>query len=299
MTENQTDLELVVSRAQNLRPRTKTIYLDAVRSFLAHAGRDPAGWTGLAVESWRDAMREGAQAQTVNLKMAGLKFASKRRAKLAQNPLLDFADAADKLVVERKKKRLALTVEEVGAMIDTCAGGRPIDLRDRAIIVLGVRTGMRREGMAGLTLEDVQLPLVAYTKKGGQRETITVDAECVEALGAWLVVLRDRSIASGKLFRSVGRERLDGTVKVGSGLSINAIAKILKARARKAGVARSISPHILRHTFVSWCFDNGLPDHRIVEMTGHESTRSLDTYRHDVKASSDPVGNHLPPLLRR
>lgn len=290
----QTPLEDAIEKSQKLRPRTKKIYLEAVRSFVAYAGRDPKKWNGMAVEKWREDRLTRVKPQSANLYLAGLRYACKRTAALTGDPRYDFARAVESSRVEQSKKRRALTEEQVFALLDTCERGTPSDLRDAAIITLGVRTGLRRDGMSNLRFEDCENnKAITVTLKGGRRHTIYPDSVCWEALGAWKRWLESAGVKEGRLFRAIGRERIDRSFQVGKSLSPDGIYGTLRNRAKEAGV-KNVSPHVLRHTFVSWCKQMGVPDFRIQAMTGHRSTSMLQTYTTDLEAENQPVGEALP-----
>ena len=61
------------------------------------------------------------------------------------------------------KKSCTLTVDGVRQLLAGCAGDRPADIRDRAIITLATRTGLRRGGIAGIDLADYQPPQLQLT----------------------------------------------------------------------------------------------------------------------------------------
>ena len=104
------ELELVIEGSPKLSPRSKTNYLRAVRSFTRFAGSD---WNGIQVEHWRNQLlMEGLKPQTVNLYLAGLRYASRRRAERRQDPTLDFARYAETLKPDEPAARRALTFDE-------------------------------------------------------------------------------------------------------------------------------------------------------------------------------------------
>ncbi len=149
----------------------------------------------------------------------------------------------------------ALTGDVIEALLRTCWMNRPIDLRDRAILLLAFGSGGRRRSeVAGFRVEDVRFeadlsvgpdspPLPAASLRLGR--TKTTDAgegaiawlvgKPVEALKTWMTVAR---IEKGPLFRPI-----DQWGHVGSGaLSPQAINLIVKKRVALAGSSRISSP---------------------------------------------------------
>jgi integrase len=289
-----TELENVVINSQKLSPRTRSLYLAGVREFLEYAGSQRRNWTGENVENWRDKLKKtGMKPQSINVKLNALRFASRRIADRAGDPKLDFAHFAELLKPSPPKRPHPLTVEQARALVMACAGDKPIDIRDKAIAVLGLRTGLRRAGMCDLKIEDLKGRRLHARIKGGRDIDIVLDDETLTALREWLSVLRSAGENSGPLFRSVSRSALDGTTNIGERLTTDGLYRALKARAKLAGIP-NFYPHVLRHTFVSMAVEAGVPMHRIREMTGQKSDDIVKLYTHDLRGETDPVASHLP-----
>jgi integrase len=272
-----TELEELVASSERLRPRTKIIYLEAVKSFVEAAGSHFSRWTPAAAIKWYQAMLgSDIKAATANIRLAGLKYASKRYAQINQNPSFDFAMPVERRANEQPPHRRALTDAEAQKLLLACEGSRPADLRDKALITLGLGTGMRRMELAGVTFEGfgsdpkTGVPYIKVLQKGGKHHPVPLDNEILVVLGVWMAWLRKAaSIKTGAVFRSLSREYLDRTISVGDGMTPDAIYKIVLARAKKAGIEGGVHPHIFRHTFVTWCQDAGLPATAIAAVTGH------------------------------
>lgn len=56
------------------------------------------------------------------------------------------------------------------------------------------------------------------------------------------------------------------------------IRKILSKYSEKAGLDRNLSPHKLRHFFLTWLKKQGIDDALIQPYSGHESRKSLEVY---------------------
>jgi integrase len=164
------------------------------------------------------------------------------------------------------------------------------------MIVLALRTGVRREGLAELKLEDVDADVsaIVVVLKGGRRHRIVLDAESSSALSAWLRWLSMKSVTGGFVFRSL-RRGIRGWI-VGKRLHVSSINQIFDKVAARAGIDRFF-PHLARHAFISWADAAGVPRRRIAAVTGHRELSGLAPYLHDVDAEDDPVSDHLPSLF--
>ena len=291
-------LEHVVVTSTKKRPGTRTVYQANVCAFVDFVGAGNSTvhvhLTGSDVERWRDALvTRGLSARTINGKLAAIKFASKRLEALGHGR--DFAKAVEFLPVVVEKKRFAPTIERGRRLVDGCRGALPIDLRDRALIVIALRTGCRREGLAELQLVDVEPGASAITVviKGGRRHRIALDPESRAALSAWLAWLAGRGVIDGHVFRSL-RRGISGWM-IGAKLHPSSVNLIFTKRAGRAGAGHWY-PHLSRHAFISWADGAGIARTRIAGVTGHQNLDGLSPYLSDVAADEDPVGGHLPSL---
>lgn len=288
-------LEHVVETSTKKRPGTRAQYLRAIRAFLDFAGRDQARWTGAAVERWRDALlAHGRSPRTINCKLAALKFASKRLEALDLGR--DFAKGVEFLPVVIEKKRFAPAIDRGKQLVDACRGDSGPALRDRALVVIALRTGCRREGLALLQSDDVEPGASAITVviKGGRRHRIVLDPEAREALAGWRAWLASKGITDGAVFRSL-RRGIKGW-SIGTKLHPSSFNLIFKKRAERTDAGHWY-PHLARHEFCSWADGAGVPRARIASVTGHQSLTGLAPYLSDIRSESDPVGAALPSLM--
>jgi integrase/recombinase XerD len=91
----------------------------------------------------------------------------------------------------------------------------------------------------------------------------------------------------------------------GKPLSQRAIQDIVKHTGWKVGVATSVSPHVLRHSFATHCLEAGVPLQVIQHLLGHSRIDTTAIYTHvstdllrSVRSPFDmPVPSQQPPVL--
>ena len=71
------------------------------------------------------------------------------------------------------------------------------------------------------------------------------------------------------------------------------IGKIVKMQAKKAGIQKHITPHMLRHSFATHHLENGVDLRIIQEMLGHRSSKTTEIYTHVSRKSI----KNIPSLL--
>ncbi len=275
--------------------RTKRAYRRCVNRFVSFAGDDPAGWTPLVVASWRDDLLGRVSARTVNKHLYALRTAA-RMYELYDGGR-DFARAVEVVQAPMERKRRALTFEEAVALMQTCDRRMPRDLRDRVALTLGIRTGLRASELVGVQWSGIAGREAQVAAKGRRAHVVILDDDCLAALADWAQWLENTGNSfRGPVLRGVSQQRIDGSYFVRPSLSRQRLHKTLAERGKMAGISRPIHAHLLRHTFVSWALEAGVPPQRVMLQTGHASLATLSRYVTDLQASSDPVGAYLPSL---
>jgi integrase len=278
-----TVLHRIISESPELAKSTRGRYLRDVNAWIAFAGTNPKAWTRYRAQEFYGGMLErGMRPQSANRVMASLRYASSWWAKKENDPNLDFA-VVQKAGPSGKQRRHALEPEEAQALLATCAGDHPMDLRDRALIVVGLETGMRRMSLASMMLEGIKpcrdgYPVVTVPIKGRGTDLFVVPLSdtAIEALAPWRAWLRTQKISSGPVFRSLmrktvttGHRRGFNTHIVGESLTTGAIYQIVTRRARQAGLTH-VHPHIFRHTFITWRMQDNFEPYEVASITGHK-----------------------------
>lgn len=296
------DLLKLVYDARSLRDRTKRAYATGVRQWLEFAGDDPSGWTPIQAQAFYDHMLTRLSPKTLNnVTLVGLQFVFDRAAALYGTPNPIGAIDPVKPPADRDVVRRALTAPQVKALVAACAGPRLIDRRDRAIVILGLYTGMRAMSLAAVETwepgDDETYWFCRVPLKGGALYSVPVDARVRHALTPYT-----NDVPSGRLFRQI-RVRVtpvgDTEAPVG-GLSEDGVYRAL--RTRGAGAGLTFHPHLLRHTFVTWCRSGGVDELRVAAVTGHKprsAVRMLDTYTDQRQLAREAARQCYEAITRR
>jgi integrase/recombinase XerC len=163
-----------------------------------------------------------------------------------------------------------LPIDESEALLRVAAPPAAGGARDRAILELFYATGIRVAELAGLDVEDLDLRegAVRVLGKGRKERIVPVGRKAVEALRAYLG--REGERERGPVF-------LNGR---GGRLTVRSVHRIVRARARAAGLHRRVSPHTLRHTFATHLLDAGADLRLIQELLGHARLGTTQKYTH-------------------
>jgi integrase/recombinase XerD len=184
-----------------------------------------------------------------------------------------------------------LAVEEVEKLIRQPDTGTPRGLRDRALIEVLYATGLRVSELIHLRASDLNLEAgyLSCTGKGNKQRLVPVGAEATKWLERYIREARPVLVgkrASPWLFVSA---------RGGGGLSRVGFWKILKGYGRKAGLSRSLSPHVLRHSFATLLLEHGADLRAIQMMLGHADLSTTQIYTHVLEARLRAVYDRFHP----
>ncbi len=183
-----------------------------------------------------------------------------------------------------------LTRDEVQALLAACdrmapartARRRPFQMaratavRDKAILLTLLDTGLRASELCALTVGDVDLTsgeVRVRRGKGGRGRLVYLGAAARRAV--WRSLL-ERGRPTGEVPLFVGR---DGR----SPLTPDALLRLLKRLGERAGVA-DVHPHRLRHTFATEFLRNGGDVLTLQRLLGHRSLAMVQRYAEVVAA---------------
>jgi site-specific recombinase XerD len=177
-----------------------------------------------------------------------------------------------------------LSPAEVTAIIGACSGRAPTGIRNRAMLTLLYRSGLRVSEVLALRPSDVDMgkhSIRLLDTKSGRAQTRGWHPSADDALARWIDTRRALSIN--------GRARLFCTLQ-GGPLSDDYVRGLLRRLAGKAGIEKRVHPHGLRHTYAVELEAAGLTVSEISKLLGHSSigvtARYLDhlTNRQAVEA---------------
>jgi len=187
----------------------------------------------------------------------------------------------------------ALSVGEIGALLDTCAG-TSIGIRDAAIISIMYACGLRRDEIVSLHLShyNTETGELKVLGKGNKERLLYVDNGALDALNDWLSVRGDHDDA---LFNPV----LKGGEIQERKMTNQAIYNLLLNHAKQAGIAR-FSPHDLRRSFISELLDRGADVVTVQQLAGHASVQTTANYdRRGERAKKKAIGLLHVPYKKR
>lgn len=171
-----------------------------------------------------------------------------------------------------------LEPEELSRLLKEPHSASKDSLRDQALLHLLFSSGLRVSELTGLKRRDVNTERNEFSVrgKGGKVRPVFLSGDAKESLSRYLA---KRSDSHPSLFiRHFKNVALDSKTK--DGLTARSVQRILKERAKLAGITKVVTPHKLRHSFATNLLRNGADLRSVQAMLGHASITTTQLYTH-------------------
>lgn len=277
-------------RAVNRVPKTIAAYVTWLRRFFDFAEsagvRDVHGVTADTIRAYQ---RREADAVNAKGRVSTIKVQNQHVGALfgffkflviegyaAHNP----AQHIELAKVPERLPRDILTVQEAKRLLRTPEASTVLGYRDRTILEVLYSTGIRRQELLNIALDDVDLEAGLLTVRGGkgQKDRVVplgrLAAKCVEAYV--------NGVRPELLRAAAGRTPTKALFISGRGLPLskNALAERIAHYARAAGLSQPVSPHTFRHSCATHMIRNRANLRHVQEMLGHKHLNTTEVYLH-------------------
>lgn len=258
-------------------PSTREAYTRDLRAwsdYIANLGVEVLAVHRVHVDAWvRQAEERAVAPATIARRLSAL---SGFYAYLLAEGLIERSPIAQvrRPRVSDESPRLGVDRAGMRALLDAAQASGP---RDHALACLLALNGLRITETLAADVADLGHERGHRTlrlhRKGGKRQTVALAPRTADAIDA---MLDGRS--TGPLLVTRSGRRMDR----------HAAQKIIRRLARTAGIEHTVSPHSLRHAFVTLALDAGVPLRDVQDAAGHadpRTTRRYDRGRHSLDRS--------------
>jgi integrase/recombinase XerD len=134
---------------------------------------------------------------------------------------------------------------------------------------------LRLAELRNLRLEQLHLDagFISVIGKGNKERVVPLGRKAIEALNHYLSRGRPKLVSP----RSPGNVFL---TRRGTPFASVTLWLHIKQRVKRAGIARNVTPHMLRHSFASHLLENGADLRIIQELLGHATISTTEVYTH-------------------
>jgi len=269
------DLRLAQLRLDSVvAENSKRNYAKALDDLFLFAASRPL--TRALLMEWRAAMNK-LSPSTVNVRLSAMR---KLVTEARRNGMLGAEEAANLTEIPNipeKGTRLGnwLTREQAKELLAVPDRSTIKGKRDYAILALLVGCALRRQELAELDVEKIQMRegrwvIVDLRGKGGRVRTVAIPIWVKHGIDAWMIA---GNVEDGRLLRPV----LKGGKVKGETLTDWSIWSVVERSAKEIGIER-FGAHDLRRTCAKLCRKSGGDLEQIKFLLGHSSIQTTERY---------------------
>lgn len=190
-------------------------------------------------------------------------------------------DPTETLIMPKLGGRLPgniLTKEEVTRIMAQADTSKPMGVRDKAMLELLYSTGARRGECARLTIHDVDYEGGYVRIRGGKGKKDRIQPLGTHAcrwMKEYMLKVRPKLLDRNKA------DKRDDTLfltRSGRRMPEGSASKVIEKYAKKAGIARHVSPHSFRKAFATHMLEEGAHPLYIQRLLGHSTGHILNRY---------------------
>lgn len=169
-----------------------------------------------------------------------------------------------------------LTIEEVEKLLAAPDVQENFGYRDKTMLELLYATGMRVTELVTLPLANIDLRLnyIRVIGKGDKERIVPLGSVAKQYLERYITVVRQELVVPGcapkELFLT----------KSGRAMTRQEFYKLINGYGKLAGIVKSITPHMLRHSFATHMLNNGSDLRVVQELLGHADISTTQIYTH-------------------
>jgi len=170
-----------------------------------------------------------------------------------------------------QREILILTEDELKRLLEAPSGDSLKEKRDRSILEVLFSTGLRLSELVSLNKDQINFKEkeILIKGKGGKVRVVFLSDIALEKLKDYLNSRKDIEEA---LFVNLKEKP--------KRLTPRAVEKIVNFWAKKAGILKKVTPHVLRHQFATTLLKNGADLRSVQALLGHSNLSTTQIYTH-------------------
>ena len=156
------------------------------------------------------------------------------------------------------------------------------NIKHTCIVGLLYSSGLRRSELLNLNVTDIdskRMVVIIKNAKGNKDRISVLSPSILKDLQTYYKEYRpDKYLFEGQK---------------GAKYSVTSVLNIISKAAKKAGIHKKVTPHILRHSFATHLLENGTDIRHIQLLLGHSSTKTTEIYTHVATSNFNSIKNPL------
>lgn len=258
-------------------------YLNKFAEFAAESGVKNVQDINLdLIKKWRLTLhRRNLSNKTMNYYMIAirsfLKYLAKMDIKSLAPEKIELADTPERSIA-------FLEPEELERIRETYHGTSRLELRNRAILEVLFSTGVRVSELVKLNRDQINLDHEEFSVdgKGGKLRVVFLSEDAKGRVEQYLKSRHDKDKALFVKEKKPDEKDISSKELSESGgrLTTRQIERVVQEAAKRAGIVKKVTPHVLRHSFATDILRAGADLRSVQSLLGHSSITTTQVYTH-------------------
>ena len=267
------DFETYLKIDKNYSKNTLESYIRDIRFFLESVSKNIEDITKKDIDNYILTIMPNYNESSVNRIIASIKSFYKYLS--IYKGLINVATDVNSL---KRKKILPkyLTIEEVDRLLDMKLENA-FDYRNKTMLEVLYATGLRATELINLDIMNVDTAnmVINVYGKGSKERIVPLSKIAVNYLNLYINIYREKLFVKNQkpteaLFLNNHGKRI----------TRQGLYKMIGETARKQGIQKEITPHVLRHSFATHMIECGADIRSVQELLGHENVVTTEIYTH-------------------
>lgn len=267
------DFETYLKIDKNYSKNTLESYIRDIRFFLECVNKNIEDITKKDIDNYILTIMPNYNESSVNRIIASIKSFYKYLS--IYKGLINVAIDVNSL---KRKKILPkyLTIEEVDRLLDMKLENA-FDYRNKTMLEVLYATGLRATELINLDIMNVDTAnmVINVYGKGSKERIVPLSKIAVNYLNLYMNIYREKLFVKNQkpteaLFLNNHGKRI----------TRQGLYKMIGETARKQGIQKEITPHVLRHSFATHMIECGADIRSVQELLGHENVVTTEIYTH-------------------
>lgn len=211
------------------------------------------------------------------------------------NPFANLQESLPKVI---NKETEFLTMDECRLLLDSFLVEDIVELRDKLIFALAFTTGIRKNELISIKLEDVitigEHTGIKVVRKGGHKDTVKVKESVKQLMDAYVNRTSRCYQNHGDRYLLIGHSNVNiNKVDANKKLATTTINRMVKKRCEQVGITRNITVHSTRHTAITLAILGGASIEKVRDFAGHSNIATTSRYVHSVNRFEDNAADYI------
>jgi len=169
-------------------------------------------------------------------------------------------------------------------------------MRELLICDLMLHTGLRANELCCLRVQDTPLVLgvnaiVIYRGKGDKDRSVPISGRLAHCIEIYIKHLRGQTMPPRAKRSDISKPLFYSRIK--QPYTPNALYLMIRRIGKRAGITKTLHPHMFRHTFAVNTLLTGIDIYLLQELMGHSEIVTTSKYLHIVNAHLRGLGDKL------